>query len=192
MWFHHINLLSFFNVHFPNPFSFYFFNWCCWVLLFHFGAVGFSQKGEFLTHVCCWHMYTNSNSPYPYYFLKDLPIFEPQAMPWIKSFWMKFCSSCPLKHMQCHYGSMCLNEVEFTWAIETHTKCHHPIMVQMCLDETQFTLAISSWMKVFRWNSVHTGQYHHGSKCLDETQFTLGSIIMGQSVWMKLSSHWTM
>jgi hypothetical protein len=75
---------------------------------------------------------------------------------------MKFCSSCPLKHMQCHYGSMCLNEVQFSsnGAIEKHIQnVYHPIMGQMCLDETQFTP---------------------------------GHPIMDESFWMKLSSHWAM
>jgi hypothetical protein len=109
-----------------------------------------------------------------------------------ESVWMKFCSSCSLQHMQCHYGSMCLNEVQFTWAIENTYKVsssHHGSNV---FGRNSVHTGHPIMDEIFGWNSVHTGQCHHGSKCLDETQFTLGSVIMGQSVWMKLSSHWAM
>jgi hypothetical protein len=124
-----------------------------------------------------------------------------------QSVWMKFCSSLPI---ETHAMSLWFNvfewsSVQFKWRHwKTHTKCHHPIMGQMCLDETHtgnpimdesFWMklsshwAMSSWVETFGWNSVHTGQCHHGSKCLDENQFTLDNVIMDHKVWLEFCSH---
>jgi hypothetical protein len=82
MWFHHINLHSFLNFTFQTHSHFIFSIGTIGFCFFHFGTIGFSQKDELLTHVSCWHMYTNSSSsPHwfnPYYFLRDLPIFVVQ------------------------------------------------------------------------------------------------------------------
>jgi hypothetical protein len=100
--------------------------------------------------------------------------------------WMKFSSHGPLKHIQ---NVIIPSWVKFVWTkLSSHCQSHHGWKF---LDETQFTLgnpimdesvwmklsshwAMSSWVENFGWNSVHTGQCHHGSMCLDETQFHTG------------------
>jgi hypothetical protein len=60
--------------------------------------------------------------------------------------------------------------------------------------------AMSLWVNLFEWSSVHMGientykvsSSHHGSNVFGRNSVHTGHLIMDESFWMKLSSHWAM